>query len=105
MLLGCVGLNNLVTSLGKNILYCMCFLSFFGESLLRAARQEVVRPRVLGRNKKGAAANGTMFLATHLQVSILCAAMGEQNDLANDAREGPFRTGWISLLGMLSKRQ
>lgn len=46
-----------------------------------------------------------MFLATYLQVSILCAAMGEQNDLANDAREGPFRTGLISLLGALSKRQ
>lgn len=49
--------------------------------------------------------NTQCFLATDLQVSTLCAAMGEQNDLANDAREGPFRTRWISLLGMLSKRQ
>lgn len=49
--------------------------------------------------------NNTVFSATDLQVSILCAAMGEQNDLANDACEGPFRTRWISLLGTLSKRQ
>lgn len=49
--------------------------------------------------------HSAIYLITNLQVNILCAAIGEQNDLANDAREGPFRTGWISLLGTLSKRQ
>ncbi len=54
---------------------------------------------ISGNNKR------TVCLATDLQVSILCAAVEKQNDLANDACEGPFRTRWISLLGMLSKRQ
>lgn len=105
MLLGCFGLNNLVTSLGKNTLYCMCCLSLCLTSRVHDRKSAVLESVVGIKSGNNYNNKGPMFLATDLQVSILCAVMGEQNDLTNDGREGPFRTRWISLLGTLSKRQ
>lgn len=98
MLLGSIGYNNSVTSLVKNILYCFLF---WESLLLRDRKSAVLESSVVIK----VATTVHCFFSRLLQVSILCASMGEQNDLANDAREGPFRSRWISLLGTLSKRQ
>lgn len=60
-------------------------------TVFQARRQEVHCPSVPGWNN-----NCAMFSPTNLLVSTLHAAVGEQNDLPNDACEGPFRPRWIS---------
>ncbi len=104
MLLGCTGLFfSDITR--EEYPVCLLFVLPFilaKSSMLHDRKPAVLEPLV---GIKSGNNNSAMFLAADLQVSILRAAMGEQNDLANDAREGPFRTRWISLLGTLSKRQ
>lgn len=88
VLLGCTGLNNSVAS---QVYGLLCVLHFIMITAFHATRQEVHCPSVPGWNN-----NCAMFSAPNLLVSILHAAVGEQNDLPNDACEGPFRPRWIS---------
>jgi len=96
--LGCVGITYLVTSPGRNIICWMCCLSLRLQCYV-AMHWLSLSPWL----EQGVASTTVKCFEKHI-CGQLCAAMGEPNDLANDAREGPFRTRWIRLLGTLSKK-